>query len=70
MPRKIHDPNTDECPAYEDVEFEAVREMIIDGHWGQIVLTNEEAVEKLKTAWQRAQERKIALWNEQVQPRA
>ena len=68
MPRIIHDPNTDECPAYDDVEFEAVREMIIAGHRGQIPLTNEEAVEKLKTAWQRApsQERKVALWNEQV----
>ncbi len=66
MPRIIHDPNTDECPAYGDVEFEAVREMIIAGHRGQIALTNEEAVEKLKTAWQRAQERKVDLWNEQV----
>ena len=66
MPCIIHDPNTDECPAYNDVEFEVVREMIIAGHRGQIALTNEEAVEKLKTAWQRAQERKVALWNEQV----
>jgi hypothetical protein len=66
MSHIIHDPNTDECPAYGGVEFEAIREMIIAGHRGQITLTNEEAVEKLKTAWQRAQERKVDLWNEQV----
>ena len=66
MPRLIHDPNTVECPAYGDVEFEAVREMIRAGHQGQIALTNEEAAEKLKTAWQRAQVKKIDLWNEQA----
>ncbi len=40
--------------------------MTIPRHQGQIVLTDKEAVEKLKTAWQRARERKVALWNEQV----
>jgi len=58
MPHLIHDPNTVECPAYGDEEFEAVREMIIARHQGQIALTNEEAVEKLKTAWQGPKQRK------------
>ena len=66
MPRIIHDPNTDKCPTYGDMEFEAIREMIIAGHRGQIALTDEEAVEELKAAWQRAQERKVDLWNEQA----
>src|SRR5258707_2718131 len=66
MPRITHDPNQDECPSYEDEDFEAVREMIIAGHQGQNGLTNEEAVEKLKTAWQKAQDKKMAAWNEQT----
>src|SRR6266545_607389 len=66
MPRIIHDPTKDECPSYDDEDFEAVRELIIAGHQGQIALTNDGAVEKLKTAWQKAQEKKVASWNEQV----
>jgi hypothetical protein len=66
MPHIIHDPNTDKCLAYSNMEFEAIREMIVAGHWGQFALMDEEAVKKLKTAWQRAQKRKVALWNKQV----
>jgi len=66
MPRITRDPTTDECPAYEDEDYATVREMIIAGHQGPGPLSNVEAVEKLKVAWQNAQDRKVALWNEQL----
>jgi hypothetical protein len=66
MPRITRDPTKDECPVYEDEDYMTVREMIIAGHQGPDPLSNEEAVGKLKEAWQNAQDRKVALWNEQT----
>jgi hypothetical protein len=66
MPRIIRDPTNDECPAYENEEFAVVRQMIIAGHQGEIALTNDESVERLKAAWQTAQDKKVNLWNEQM----
>jgi hypothetical protein len=65
MPRITRNPTTDECPSYNDEDHAAVREMIIAGHPGQIPLTHDGAVEQLKVAWQRVQDRKIARWDEQ-----
>jgi hypothetical protein len=66
MPRITRDPTKDKCPIYEDEDYMTVREMIIAGHQGPGHLSNEEAVGKLKEAWQNAQDRKVALWNEQT----
>ncbi len=53
------------CTTYDDEDHAVVRVMIIAGHPGQIPLTHEGAVEQLKGAWQRVQDRKITMWNEQ-----
>jgi hypothetical protein len=66
MPRISRDPNTDECPSYDDEDYAAVREMIIAGHQGPDVLTQEEAVGKLVAAWQTAKDKKVELWNQQL----
>src|SRR5260221_1886998 len=68
MPRITRDPTSDECPSYDGEDYDAVRQMIIAGHQGPggVALTNEEAVERLKAAWQGAQDKKVGLWNDQV----
>jgi len=66
MPRITRHPTKDECPSYDDEDHAAFRKMVIAGHHGQVPLTQEEAVEKLKTAWQKAQDKKVMQWNEQA----
>jgi hypothetical protein len=66
MPRITHNPTQDECPTYDDEDFAAVRDLIIAGHQGPEALTQEDAIGKLRTAWQAAQDKKLTAWNEQL----
>jgi hypothetical protein len=67
MPRIIHDPNEAECPTFDDEAYANFRDMLIAGHQGPGVFTHEEAAGMLRTSWQKTQDKKVALWNEQLQ---
>ena len=66
MPCITRDPTKDVCPSYGGEDYAAIRDMIIAGHQGQAALTQDEAIEKLATAWQTEQDKKVTQWNEQV----
>lgn len=67
MPRILEDPTRAICPSFEGEEWEVLKQPMIDMHAGDIPLTMEQATQRMRDAWTRQNERKIAAWNEQAE---
>ena len=63
MPRMIDDPTRAACPSFEDADWDFLRQPLIDAHVGDAPLTVEEVTRRMKEAWVRENDRKIAAWN-------
>lgn len=67
MPRMIDDPTRAVCPSFEDADWDFLRQPLIDAHVGDAPLTVEEVTRRMKEAWVRENDRKIAAWNAQLE---
>ena len=67
MPRITDDPTRATCPSFEGPDWDFLRQPMIDAHAGQDPLTIEEATQRMKEAWTRENDRKIAAWNAQLE---
>jgi hypothetical protein len=67
MPRIIEDPTRAICPDFEGAEWDFLRQPMIDADGGDHPLTADEATQRMKGAWARENERKIAAWNAQLE---
>ncbi|KAH9040331.1 hypothetical protein EDB83DRAFT_2194205, partial [Lactarius deliciosus] len=67
MPRILEDPTRAVCPSFESVEWDFLRQSMVDSHQGVVPLTPEEATQRLKDAWARENGAKVAAWDAQVE---
>ena len=67
MPRMIDDPTQAVCPSFEDADWDFLRQPLIDAHVGDAPLTVKEVTRRMKEAWVRENDRKIAAWNAQLE---
>lgn len=67
MPRILEDPTLAVCPSFEGPEWDFLRQPMIDAHPGDVPLTAEEATQRMKEAWARENDRRIAAWNAQLE---
>jgi hypothetical protein len=67
MPRITEDPTRAVCPSFEGLDWDFLRQPMIDAHAGDDPLTAEEATQRMKEAWTRENDRKIAAWNVQLE---
>ena len=67
MPRIAIDPTAAICPSFEDPEWDFLRQPMIDTHVGDVPLTVEGATQRMREAWARENDRKIAAWNAQLE---
>jgi hypothetical protein len=65
MPRITEDPTRATCPSFEGAEWDFLRQPMIDTVGGDHPLTADEATQRMKDAWARENEQKIAAWNAQ-----
>ena len=65
MPRIIEDPTRAVCPNFEHAEWDFCRQPMIEAHMGDHPLTLEEAAQRMKDAWTRVNDLKVAAWNAQ-----
>ena len=65
MPRIIEDPTRAVCPNFEHAEWEFCRQPMIEAHMGDHPLTLEDAAQRMKDAWTRVNDLKVAAWNAQ-----
>ncbi|KAH9021352.1 hypothetical protein EDB85DRAFT_1871917 [Lactarius pseudohatsudake] len=67
MPCILDDPSRALCPNFEGDDWNFLRQTMIEAHPGIDPLTEEGATQRLREAWNREHDRKVAAWNEQVQ---
>ena len=67
MPRITEDPTKAVCPNFEHAEWDFCRQPMIEAHMGDHPLTLEEAAQRMKDAWTRVNDLKIAAWNAQLE---
>jgi hypothetical protein len=67
MPRIAIDPAKEICPAYEDQQWDFVRQSIIGAHQGEQPMTPEEALQRLKDVWARDRDIRLDAWNAQLE---
>ncbi|KAH9073436.1 hypothetical protein EDB83DRAFT_2219647 [Lactarius deliciosus] len=67
MPHILEDPTWAVCPSFESVEWDFLRQSMVDSHQGVVPLTPEEATQRLKDAWARENGAKVAAWDAQVE---
>ena len=67
MPRIAIDPAKEICPAYEDQQWNFVRQSIIGAHQGEQPMTPEEALQRLKDVWARDRDIRLDAWNAQLE---
>ena len=65
MPQIINDPALAACPSFESPEWDFLRQTMINAHPGPPPLTAEEATQRLRDAWARDNENRVATWNAQ-----
>ena len=66
MPHMIDDPTWAVCLSFEDADWDFLRQPLIDAHIGDAPLMVEEVMRRMKEAWVRENNRKIAAWNAQL----
>jgi hypothetical protein len=67
MPQILEDLTQAICPTFEGEEWDFLRQPMIDVHRGDQPLTVDEATQRMKEAWTRENNRKVAAWNEQLE---
>ncbi|KAH8993351.1 hypothetical protein EDB83DRAFT_2239078 [Lactarius deliciosus] len=67
MPRIQDDPTRATCPSFESAEWDFLRQTMVDAHQGVVLLTPEEATQKLKDTWARENDAKVTAGNAQVE---
>lgn len=67
MPRILNDPSQAICPDFGSPDWDFLRQPMIDAHPGDQPLTVDEAIMRMTMAWTQDNDRKIALWEAQLE---
>ena len=63
----VDDPTQATCPSFKDPEWEFLRQNMLDANQGDPALTMDEAARRMKEAWAQENQRKVDVWNVQMQ---
>ena len=67
MPRITNDPTKETCPSFEGEGWDFLRQAVVATHQGDVPLTNEQVLQRIKDAWQLEHETRVAAWNRQLE---
>ena len=67
MPRITNDPTNETCPSFQGQGWDFLRQAVVATHQGDIPLTDEQVLQRIKDAWQLDHEARVDAWNRQLE---
>ena len=67
MPRITNDPTKETCPSFEGEGWDFLRQAVVATHQGDVPLTDEQVLQRIKDAWRLDHETRVAAWNTQLE---
>ena len=67
MPRITNYPTKETCPSFEGQGWDFLRQAVVATHQGDIPLTDEQVLQRIKDAWQLDHEARVDAWNRQLE---
>ena len=67
MPRITNDPTNETCPSFQGQGWDFLRQAVVATHQGDIPLTDEQVLQRIKDAWQLDHDTRVDAWNRQLE---